>query len=125
MQNAAVDEVLARSIFHTIRYAKPPGERNLTFSRLELRPCRGIYIVEASEVIEVIGQWWILESSITSEDSIRATKLRYPGDVIDEQFGPPQDLDSAMNGIFRKIWPGNPAGEKAWNLDWQSLPLAI
>ena len=128
MLNAALDEVLARSIFHTIKDAKPLGDRNLPFERLELRPCRGVYIVEASEVIEVIGQWWLLESNSRDEDGILATKLRYPGDIIDEKFEPAQELDSAMDAVFRKIWPGergNSAGVKTWKLDWQSLPLAV
>lgn len=127
MLNAAVDEVLARSIFHTIQDAKPLGDRTMPFERLELRPCRGVYIVEASEVIEVIGQWWLLQrtSSSSCEDGILATKLRYPGDIIDEKFGPPQELEPAMDAIFRKNWPGTSAGVKAWNLGWQSLPLAV
>jgi hypothetical protein len=114
MLNAAVDEDLARSIFDTIANAKPKGDRTLPFERLELAPFRGAYTEEASEAIDVVAQWWLVERDQRADhrDQIIATENRF-------------SEDPGIESIFRKIWPGNPDKASDWTLDWTSLPLAL
>jgi hypothetical protein len=126
MLNAAVDEDLARSIFDTIANAKPKGDRTLPFERLELAPFRGAYTEEASEAIDVVAQWWLVERDQRADhrDQIIATENRFSEDLT-EEYGPPAGLDPGIESIFRKIWPGNPDKASDWTLDWTSLPLAL
>lgn len=122
MINAALDERLARSILATISdsRAATPGARML--EHLELRPIRGQYTEETSEVIKTIGLWWQLERSQRddSRDRIEATRLCHPGDVLTTQMGPPKRLSRQAETIFRKIW--RDAG-KNWSEEWSSWPL--
>ena len=126
MLNAAIDEDLARSIFDTISDAKPEGDRTLPFERLELAPFRGAYTEEASEVIDVVSQWWLVERDQRADHRhhIIATGNRFFEDLT-EEYGPPAGLDPGIESVFRKIWPGNPDKASDWTLDWTSLPLAL
>jgi hypothetical protein len=127
MLNAAIDETLARSIFGAISDAKPKVDRTLPFERLELAPFRGAYTEEASEAIDVVAQWWLVERDERADyrDHIIATENRYAEDAPEGERGPSAGLDPEIESIFRKIWPGSPDNDSDWTLDWISLPLAL
>ena len=126
MLNAALDEDLARSIFDTISDAKPKGDRTLPFERLELAPFRGAYTEEASEAIDAVSQWWLVERDPRADHRhhIIATENRFTEDLT-EEYSPPAGLDPGIESIFRKVWPKNPDKASDWTLDWTSLPLAL
>lgn len=122
--NAALDETLAKSIFHIIC-----SEANSPLERLELRPVRGGYTSEAEGVVNHLGKWWLLESfdSFHREKcGPNLSRIRSPGDRDDEIWGPPENtpLSAEMESIFRKIWPARTSENSAWCDDWRSLPLA-
>lgn len=125
MINAAVDETLARDIFHVIDVAKSHTVGAVPLERLELRPMRGVYKSEYADVMGHIRKWWLLERSEheSRRDEIQATPLKYPGDVLDEEAGLPVVLDANTEKIFRKIWPAESKEGSDWRQDWKSLPL--
>lgn len=124
MINAALDENLARSIFTTISTAKHGTDDVLPLEHLELRPIGGMYTAETTEVAEVVGRWWLLERNPRDDhrDVIVATRLRNPGDLIEEENGPLRELDPKAEPIFRKIWPDT---GRNWTHEWSSWPLAL
>lgn len=122
--NAALDETLAKSIFTTIC-----SETGIRLERLELRPVRGDYIAEATDLIDHFGKWWLLEcpdASRLKRRELIASRIRSPGDRDDEIRCRPElvPLSAQMETIFRKIWPARASENSAWCDDWSSFPLA-
>lgn len=126
IMNAALDKRLALDIFHHIARAKPGFPTDLALRRLELRPVRGCYVTDAVDVMRTVSKWWLIQLRFSDANLLEpiATRIRSPGDVDDEELGPPTDtLDDQMEVIFRKIWPEGPESRKSWSEDWNSLPL--
>ena len=135
MINSAVDEGLACAIFRKIARAKPGLHDDYALSRLELRPVGQFYTYGSLELMLQLRNWWLVEADLEGRPS--ATRIRSPGDVIEESRGRYHGLDACMDPsvrtVFRKIWPersevwakdvGGVEVQGSWAEDWKSVKL--
>jgi hypothetical protein len=133
--NAAVDESLARSIFHqmlaahtSIKAGLPP---RLSYIRLQVgraRPVNGREMcMDFKGVLGWIGRSWVCrrdprdthQSDVTVEEvdvDIRLRNGERLDDEMDELFPNEECADA-----WKALWPDTGAG---WKEEWQSFPLA-
>lgn len=120
--NSALDEKLARAIFHTISASKPLGAFPL--ERLTLRVMGGgrfgvlLVLCSIEDVITQLARSWLIERDPRDDRC---------GEVIVRELNPPDPDDGSqlmpeVQPIFRKIWPESREGGN-WREDWQSFSL--
>lgn len=127
--NAALDQNLARAVFHAIATSKPGLASDVPLQRLELRPIRGDYYMVTQEIVMHLSQWWLVEAfagtDVADNPDPILTPIRCPGDRAREGEIPAlPELERGLEPIFRKIWPGRGAGG-SWYYDWCSMPLRM
>lgn len=135
LQNAAMDEMLARSIFNTIMHSRdlfPPvvtihmaytGVKALCRDREE--------VVAFKRGVRAIGQSWRLERDVQcrSDIKVNATRLRRITSKKAEEFLEEYSTVPVFMGrifldiwvpVWKDIWPGP---KESWPKNWESLPL--
>ncbi|THW58087.1 hypothetical protein D6D25_02904 [Aureobasidium pullulans] len=135
--NSALDEKLARAI-HQIMIATK-GPRSLPLQRLKLGTRGGCQFGSIDSgvlagVCDYMGRAVLVECSLPGSGPTRlsVTQVEDSRDSYHHSFynfaytrdGPPTELDSQTEAVFRRLWPVKSKVGGSWQKEWHSLPLA-
>lgn len=126
--NSALDENLARAIFHAISIGKPAGSLPLEELSLQVTGA-GPHKLHTwgstwHGVLECLGRSWVIKRNVR-DDSRNELIVK---EVKGEGFNDPEkwanhELRPFLKPLFRSIWPEKYEGSP-WAKDWHSFPLA-
>ena len=135
--NSALDEKLARAIHQIMIAAK--GPRSLPLQRLKLGTRGGCQFGSIDSgvlagVCDYMGRPVLVECSLPGSGPTRlsVTQVEDSRDSYHPSFynfaytrdGPPSELDSQTEEVFRRLWPVKSKVGGSWQKEWHSLPLA-
>ncbi|OBW68178.1 MAG: Uncharacterized protein AUREO_017480 [Aureobasidium pullulans] len=135
--NSALDEKLARAIHQIMTAAK--GPRSLPLQRLKLGTRGGCQFGSIDSgvlagVCDYMGRPMLVECSLPGGGPTRlsVTQVEDSRDSYHPSFynfaytrdGPPTELDSQTEAVFRRLWPVKSKVGGSWQKEWHSLPLA-
>ncbi|THZ00127.1 hypothetical protein D6C92_01956 [Aureobasidium pullulans] len=135
--NSALDEKLARAIHQIMIAAK--GPRSLPLQRLKLGTRGGCQFGSIDSgvlagVCDYMGRPVLVECSLPGSGPTRlsVTQVEDSRDSYHPSFynfaytrdGPPTELDSQTEAVFRRLWPVKSKVGGSWQKEWHSLPLA-
>lgn len=135
--NVAVDETLARAIFHAIS-TEGGASQHQNLKELELRVNDWLWAEqlqgrrgEVEAFCSILGRPWDVRRDHSFDHKSEVSAL-----VVEDKFNTwratagmvPYLLDGLLHEVFRELWPlaegSEPETRHSWQTDWKSFPLS-